>query len=321
MPVNSPAIPEADAIRAAGRVIEPYRIRTPLLRLNGHDSAGEIHLKLENLQTIGAYKVRSMGNVLLNAGRDALRNGAYTASSGNAGLALAWMAQQLGVPARVYAAHGSPAAKLDAIRRCGAEVHLLDPDTWWDIMLRSGHPDDPGLYADAVRDPLALAGNATIGAEILEQLPDVERILVPFGGGGVACGIAAAMRALKPDVRVLVTESDAAAPATAARAAGAPAEVPMQPSFISGAGAPRVLDEMWPLIDTLIDDSRVVPLGAVTGAIRHLCKHNRVVAEGAGAIPVAAAMAEPDRPGKTVCVVTGGNIDADVLAAILRHEL
>jgi len=212
----TPTTPTLDEIRAAAKVLAPYIIRTPLLRLNTPDGKSEIYLKLENLQPIGAYKVRSMGNILLTADQDVLHNGAYTASSGNAGLGLAWMAQQIGISARVYAPESSPEAKLGAIRKFGAVVHLLSHDAWWQIIENRGHPTDRGLYADAVRDPAALAGNGTIGLEIIEQLPDVASVIVPFGGGGIACGIAAAIRALKPDTRIIVAESDAATPATLA---------------------------------------------------------------------------------------------------------
>ena len=317
----NPIAPTLAEVRAAACLLAPYAIRTPLLRLNVPAGRGEIYLKLENLQPIGAYKVRSMGNVMLNQDAAALRDGVYTASSGNAGLALAWMAQRLGITARVYAATGSPAGKLDAIRHFGAEVRLLSHAEWWRIIENRGHPAERGQYADAVRDNLALAGNATIGLEIVEQLPQVDTIIVPFGGGGVACGIAAAVRALKAGTRIIVAESEAAAPATAAFQAGQPVTVAMQPSFISGAGAPSVLQEMWPLIQALIDDTRVVPVSGVASAIRLLAQHNHVVAEGAGAIPVAAALAERDSIGKTVCVVTGGNIDLEVLARILLQQL
>ncbi|MDZ4729247.1 MAG: pyridoxal-phosphate dependent enzyme [Xanthomonadales bacterium] len=184
-----PRSPTLAEIRAAAARLAPYALRTPLLRLEVPGTAGEIYLKLENLQPIGAYKVRSMGNVLLQEDRDRFGGGAYTASSGNAGLALAWVAQQLGIAARVYAPEGSPVGKLAAIRRYGAEVCLLQRDIWWRIIQHRGHPSEPGVYVIAVRDNRALAGNATIGLEIVEQLPDVATILVPFGGGGVACGI------------------------------------------------------------------------------------------------------------------------------------
>jgi threonine dehydratase len=209
---TQPTIPSLPEIRAAANLLAAHIIRTPLLRLNtAAAAAGEIYLKLENLQHIGAYKVRSMGNILLSADPYDLRNGVYTASSGNAGLGLAWMAQKMNIAARVYAPESSPAAKLDAIRKYGAQVHVLSHEEWWQIIETSGCATDPGLYVDAVRAPAALAGNATMGLEIIEQLTDVDRIIAPFGGGGLVCGIAAAVRALKPDTEIIVAESDAAA--------------------------------------------------------------------------------------------------------------
>jgi threonine dehydratase len=319
--MNTITTPALNEIHSAARLLAPYIIRTPLVRFNFDDCATEIHLKLENLQPIGVYKVRSMGHAMLTADKATLRNGVYTASSGNAGLGLAWMAQHLGITATVYAPESGPAGKLDAVRKFGAHVNILSDEDWWQIIEDSGHPADPGLYVDAVRNPSALAGNATIGLEIIEQLPDVDNIIIPFGGGGVACGIAAAIRLLKPDTRIIVAESDAATPATAARKANRPVSVPMKPSFISGAGAPSVLKEMWPLISALVDDTVVSPVSGVAAAVRLLFKHNHVVAEGAGATPVAAAVAEKSLSGKTVCVITGGNIEAEIMAKILRHQL
>ena len=316
-----PLVPTLSEIRSAASLLAPYIIRTPLLRFNFHDSATEIYLKLENLQPIGVYKVRSMGNAVLTADKDTLRNGVYTASSGNAGLGLAWIAQKIGVAARVYAPASGPAGKLDAIRKFGAHIDILSDDQWWQIIENSGHPTDPGLYVDAVRSPAALAGNGTIGLEIIEQLPDVDTIIIPFGGGGVACGIAAAIRALKPDTRIVVAESDAATPLTAAFREGRPVSVSMQPSFISGAGAPCVLKEMWPLVSELVDDTMVSSVNEVAAAVRLLFEHNHVVAEGAGAISVAAALADKAATGKTVCIITGGNIDREVMAKILQQQL
>ena len=262
----TPIAPTLNEIRAAADRLAPYIIRTPLLRLNTPSGAGEIYLKLENLQPIGVYKVRSMGNVMLAAHPDSLRNGAYTASSGNAGLGLAWIARQLGITARIYAPQSSPAAKLDAIRKFGAHIHLLSDDDWWQIIVSGGHPTDPGMYVDAVRSPAALAGNGSLGLEVIEQLPGVDTLFIPFGGGGIACGIAAAIRAKKPATRIIVAESDAATPATAALKAGRPVPVSMKPSFISGAGAPSVLDEMWPLVREFVDDTAVVSVAQVAAA-------------------------------------------------------
>jgi len=319
MPAAAPVVPTLDEIRSAAKLLAPYIVRTPLLRLNVSDAHDEIFLKLENLQPIGVFKVRSMGNAMLSADEDALRGGVYTASSGNAGLGLAWMARQLGVPATVYAPGSASAAKLDAVREFGASVQLLDDDEWWQIIESGGHPKDPGMYVDAVRSPAALAGNATIGLEIIEDLPDVESIFVPFGGGGVACGIASAIRAMKADTRIVVAESEAATPVTAAFDAGQPVSVAVQPSFISGAGAPSVLTEMWPLVSKLVDSTVVTSVPEVAAAVRLLFEKNQLVAEGAGAISVAAGIASRAGSGKIVCVITGGNIDPEVMAKILRQ--
>ncbi|NKB38704.1 MAG: pyridoxal-phosphate dependent enzyme [Gammaproteobacteria bacterium] len=260
-----------------------------------------------------------MGNVILKEDRSKLANGVYTASSGNAGIGLAWMAKKLGLVARVYTPESGPQGKLDTMSSLGASVEVLSDNDWWQVIVNSSQPSDKGFYVDAVRSPAALAGNATMGLEILEQLPDVNTIIVPFGGGGVACGIASALQALKPESKMVVAESDTAAPVTAALAAGQPTRVETKPSFISGAGAPVVLEEMWPLVNELVDDTIVVPAAEVAGAIGLLFDKNHVVAEGAGALPLAAALAG-NLKGKIVCVVTGGNIDRAVLSKILAGE-
>ena len=318
MIMKAPSAPALADIHRAAESLAPYIIRSPLLQLKPGGRSSEILLKLEHLQAIGAFKIRPMGNVLLNADSAALQKGVYTASSGNAGLGLAWMANELGLTATVYAPETAPPDKLAAMRQLGAEVQLLSADEWWQVIVNSGHPDAAGVYIDAVRDPSAMAGNGTIGLEILEQAPDVDTVMIPFGGGGLSCGIAAAVRAIKPDTRIIVAESDAATPLTAALQAGRPVTVEMKPSFISGAGASCVLEEMWPLVSELVDDTVVVPVDDVANAIRLLFERSKVIAEGAGAIALAAALAEDNKFGKTVCVVSGGNIDPQVMAAILK---
>ena len=315
--LSAPALAD---IRMAAEVLAPYIIRSPLLQLKPDGRSNEIFLKLESLQPIGAFKVRPMGNILLNTKPEALQNGVYTASSGNAGLGLAWMANELGLAATVYAPESAPTDKLATIRQLGADVQLLTDNDWWQIILNSGHPPDPGVYVDAVRDPAAMAGSGTIGLEIVEQLPDVDTVLIPFGGGGLSCGLATAMRALKPEIRIIVAESDAATPVTAALQAGKPVAVEMKPSFISGAGASTILAEMWPLVSELVDDTIVVPVSGVADAIRLLFVRNKIVAEGAGALALAAALTEKHNFGKSVCIVSGGNIDPEVMALILRNQ-
>ena len=311
--------PDLHEIRAASNLIAPYIVRTPLLRLNISDKSKHIYLKLENLQPIGVFKVRSMANVMLSEDKDTLGKGVYTASSGNAGIGLAWMADKLGFAARVYVPESGPVTKLDAMKALGAEIEVLSNDDWWQIIENSGHPEDPGFYVDAVRSRAALAGNATMGLEIIEQLPAVDSIIVPFGGGGVACGIASAIAELKPDTKIIVAESETAAPVTAALEAGLPVTIETQPSFISGAGAPSVLKEMWPLVSAMVNGTVVVPAMEVANAVSILFGKNRIVAEGAGALPVAGALAG-NTTGSTVCVVTGGNIDPEMITKILSGQ-
>jgi threonine dehydratase len=313
-------LPTLDEVRAASNRLAPYIVRTPLLRLNLHGARNSIYLKLENLQPIGSFKIRPMGNVMLSADKNALRNGAYTASSGNAGLGLAWIAHQLGIAATVYAPDNGPAAKLEPARELGARVCLISADQWWTMIEESRHPADSGYYADAVRSRAAMAGNGTIGLEIVEQLPEVDTVIIPFGGGGIACGIASVIDALKPDTRIVVAESEAATPLSAAFREGRPVRVTVQPSFISGAGAPAVLNEMWPSIRQLVDSTVVVSVSDVAEAIRLMFLHNRVVAEGAGAIAVAAALGGGAGDGTTVCIVTGGNIDQSIFCNILNRQ-
>jgi threonine dehydratase len=314
-----PQTPTLDETRAAAARLAPYIVRTPLLRLNLQDDPRPIYLKLENLQPIGAFKVRPIGNVLLTAAEGRGRS-VYTASSGNSGLALAWMARHTGLRARIYAPATAPAAKLDAIRAFGAEIVIVPDEEWWRIIESGGHPEESGVFVDAVRNPRAMAGIATLGLEIVEQLPEVETVIVPFGGGGALCGIASAVSALKPGTRIVAAESSAAQPLTAALREGRPVQVPTAPSFISGIGAPSVLVEMWPIIKGLVHGTAVVSTEDVAKAIRLLFLRNRVVAEGAGAISVAAALADGVASGATVCVVTGGNIDPAVFCRILDGQ-
>jgi len=309
--------PTLDEIRAAESRLSGFALRTPLVRLNHPDTQTGIYLKLENLQPVGAFKIRSLGNILKSTDVEKLRHGVYTASSGNSGYALAWLARRLGIPATVYVPDTAPEGKCALIRRMGAQIKVSPYADWWDIICNHGSDGEKGLFIDAVCDPAAIAGNATIGKEIVQDLPDVGTIVVPFGGGGVSCGIASAVRALKPDTRVIAAESEMSTPFTAALEAGHPVAVENKPGFISGIGGLSVLPEMWPLVRRMLDGSVVSPLAAVADAIRILFEFNHVVAEGAGATALAGALSvKANDP--IVCVITGGNIDKAHMITILE---
>lgn len=310
--------PTLETIRAAQQRIRGLALRTPLVRLNVADAPAEIYLKLENLQPIGSFKIRCAGNAMRAADPAALTDGVYTASTGNMAQGVAWTARSLGIAATVVVPEGAAQTKLDALGRLGATVKVVPRQDWWDVILTHAYPDQRGLFIHPVADPAVIAGDGTIGLEIVEDLPDVDAIVTPYGGGGLTSGVASAVRALKPDTKIFAAECDVAMPVAAALANGGPTEVVHQPSFISGIGSTSTLAEMWPLVSSLIDGSVVASLAEIAAAIRLIFERNRVVAEGAGAAPVAAALAGRAGGGKVVCVVSGGNIDAASMVTILR---
>ncbi len=312
------AAPTIDDIRAARERLRGIVVRTPLVRLNV-DAPAEIYLKLENLQPIGSFKLRGAANAMRLAGPERLADGVYTASAGNMAQGVAWSARRIGVQATVVVPEHAPQTKIDAIERLGGKVLKVPFERWWQILIDHEYPGQDGLFIHPVADSAVMAGNGTIGLEILEDLPDVDTVLVPFGGGGLASGIATALRAEKPGTQVYGCEVETAFPLSAALKAGSPQSVDYIPSFVDGIGGKRVLDEMWPIVSRLLDGSRVVSLAAVAEAVRLLAERNRVIAEGAGGTPVAVALAGGDGIAgrKVVCVVSGGNLDAAKLATIL----
>jgi threonine dehydratase len=309
-------IPLADIEAAAGR-LRGLAVRTPLVPLNLDTGNVEIHLKLENLQPIGAFKIRGAGNAMALAPEEPHRHGVWTASAGNMGQGVAWNAARLGVPCSVVVPDHAPAAKLDALERLGASVIKVPFEEWWQVIVTHRHEGQDGVFVHPVSDRAVMAGNGTIGLELVEDLPDLDAVVVPYGGGGLSSGIASALRHLKPDVRVYAAEVETSAALDAALAAGEPTAIEYVPSFVDGIGSARVLDEMWPLVRELITGSIVATLDEVEEAVRVLAMRNHVVAEGAGAASVAAAMGGGAGDGKVVCIVSGGNINGAILARIL----
>jgi threonine dehydratase len=308
-----------EAIREARARIADAVLRTPLVRLN-IDAAAEIWLKLELLQPIGSFKLRGAANAMRLAPRDELERGVVTASAGNMAQGVAWNARRMGVPCTVMVPEHAPATKLAAIERLGGRIVKLPFDRWWQAMVDHGHPDVPGYFVHPFSHPDVMAGNGTIGLEILEDLPDVDTVLVPWGGGGLSCGIACAIQGSASRAAVWACEVATAAPLTQSLAAGRPVPTDYHPSFVDGIGARTLLDEMWPLAREVLAGAHVVTIDEVAAAVRTLVERARVVAEGAGATPVAVALSGKAGGGKIVCVVSGGNIDSAKLAKILGGE-
>ncbi len=310
--------PTLEDLRGARERVAHAAVRTPVVGLELDNAEGpEVLLKLECLQPIGSFKIRGSANAMALAGLPRLGAGVYTGSAGNMAQGVAWNARRLGVPCRVIVPDSAPRAKLDAIARLSAEIVPVPFAEWWKVLREHGHPDERGFFVHPVSDPAVIAGNGTVGLEIVEDAPELDAVVVPFGGGGLSCGIASAVKALRPGTRVYAAEVETAAPFAASLEAGRPVDVDRTPSFVDGIGGGGMLPEMWPLASELLDGSIVVSLEEIAEAIRMLAARARVVAEGAGAAALAAALTGAAGHGKVVAVVSGGNIDPHILSTIL----
>jgi threonine dehydratase len=310
------------AIRDAADAIYTAAIRTPLIRVPIDRSVGaapgvELFLKLEVLQPIGSFKIRGAYNVIRQLTRDELKDGVWTVSAGNAAQGVAFAAQQVGAPCSVMVMDTAPEAKTRAIKRLGATIVPATYDECWRTVESHASDRMSGHFVHPFDDDRFIAGNATAGLEILEDLPDVDAIVAPLGGGGLLGGIAAAVRELKPGTRIFAAEPETAAPLATSLAAGRPMYFDgWRASFVDGAGGKSVLPTMWPLLASL-DGSIVVTLDQVADAMKLAAERARVIAEGAAGCAVAAAISGRAGIGKVVAVVSGGNIDLSRFATLV----
>jgi threonine dehydratase len=315
------AAPTREEVLAARDRILADVTRTPLLRFPDAPAGCEIRLKLENLQPIGSFKLRGALSILRSLPPGQLGDGVYTASAGNMAQGVAWAARALGIPASVVVPDRAPRAKLDAIERLGATILTVPYAEWWATMQEHGRPGMRGVFVHPFADARVMAGNATIALEIVEDFPSVDAVIVPWGGGGLACGIAAGLRAAGSAARVYACEVEGAAPLRSALDTGEPHLIENRRSFVDGIGGRGVFPEMWPLARQFVADSLTVSVAMVASAVRDLVSRTHVVAEGAGAAALAGALehhARLPRLQRFVCVVSGGNIDTSVLASILN---
>ncbi|HEY3566178.1 MAG TPA: pyridoxal-phosphate dependent enzyme, partial [Casimicrobiaceae bacterium] len=305
-----------DEIRRARKIIDGFALRTPLVRLDV-DSEQELWLKLEVLQPVRSFKVRGAANAILQASAADLAHGVVTASAGNMAQGVAYVARSRGVRSTIVVPEHAPQAKLDAIERYGGTVVRVSYDEWWNALVTGRCDGIDGLFVHPVADERVMAGNGTIGLELLEQLHGFDAVVVPYGGGGLVTGIASAVKAARPEVRVVSAEPATGAPAAASLGGGT---VDFTPSFVDGAGSRELLPRVWERASQLLDDALAIPLDDVAAAIRLLAERTRVVAEGAGALAVAAAVSGRAGGRRIVCIVSGGNIDSAVFARILAGE-
>ena len=312
-PLQAPTIEEIEGARER---VYTAAIRTPLVRLETDDDL-ELWLKLENLQPIGSFKIRGAANAIGQLDRSELEGGVWTASAGNMAQGVAWNARRLGVECSVVVPETAPQAKLDALARLGGRAVKTSVQSWFEVFRTQEFEGMEGRFVHAFMDRHVMAGNGTIALEILEDLPDVGAVIVPFGGGGLACGIGAGFKARASSVPVFASEVEGQAPLAKSLETQSRVSIEYTPSFVDGIGGPNVEPEMWTLAQELLAGSVVVSLEEVADAIRLLVARSRVVAEGAGASSVAAGLSGACGADKIVCVVSGGNLDPAKLTTIL----
>lgn len=305
-------------VQEARRNIAPVAVRTPLVRCNTEDPA-DLYLKLESLQPIGSFKIRGAMNVMARTPRQQLERGVLTASAGNMAQGVAFCARRLGVQATIVAPDTAPATKIRAVERMGGRVIQVPFAEWWRTFETRSYPGVDATFIHAFDDPDVMAGNGTIALELLEDLPDFQAIVIPWGGGGLSCGIAAVLRALAPNVRICAAEIETAAPLAASLAAHEPRTVEYQPSFVDGIGSKTVFPNMFEHARKLLDGSVVVTLKEAAHAMKLVAERNRVIIEGAAACAVAAALSGRAGSGKIVAIVSGGNIDLDKFAQLVSQ--
>jgi threonine dehydratase len=314
-------IPLEDIERARERIAHTVD-RTPLVKLHLDEAPAEMWLKLESLQPIGSFKLRGAGNAILSAPRSELADGVVTTSTGNMAQGVAWMARELGIPATIVVPDNASQSKLAAVERLGGRIVRLPWEKWWAAVEADRDRDlgegVEGFFVHPVRDEPVIAGNGTIGLELVEQLENIDAVLISWGGGGLTTGIASALHAMSPSTKIYVCEPETGAPVTAAIAnGGIPTPVEFKPSFIDGAGSGSLLPVMWELARPLVTDAFAIPLADAAAAVRLLMERARIVAEGAAALTVAAALAGKVEADRIVCIISGGNIDGARLSEIL----
>ncbi len=307
-------------IEAARRRIANTIVRTPLVRLELGPGFPDIRLKLENLQPINSYKLRGAANAVAMLPDAERRRGVWTISAGNAGQGVAYAARRAGVPCTVVVIDTAPASKIERMKALGATLVPVPFAVAWRAMEERTYPGIDGAFVHPFDDHNFIAGHATMGLEILEDAPETTAVIAGVGGGGLVTGLGSAIKALRPDIRVWGAEPETAAPAARSFAAGSPQSFPeWQASFVDGAGGKSVFPRMWQRMKPLVDGSIVVTLEQTRRAMRLMAEKTRVISEGAGALPLAAALTGKAGPGPVVAIVSGGNIDLAKFCEILAE--
>lgn len=312
-------LPTLEEIQAAADLIKDVAVRTPLVPLHSYDAKHDIFLKPEILQPIASFKIRGMFNAVAPMGEEERRKGLSTISAGNTAKALGWVARYFGVKARSVMPERVPASKIEEVRSYGTEPIIVSEEGLREYILGRGWEQEPYAFIHPWHNHAFRAGNGTIGLEIIADLPGVDTVFIPVGGGGLATGVGSALKALKPSVRVVGVESEACPALYESLRAGKAVAVDSGETICDGASVPFITDEMFPLLKRVLDDVVLVSERAVKKTVRRLMLGNKMIVEGAGALSLAAANEQTaDERGKTVCLLTGGSIGIERLLKILN---
>jgi threonine dehydratase len=307
-------------IQAARKRITKTIVRTPLIRLDLGPEFPDVRLKLENLQPINAYKLRGAANAVALLSDSERNRGVWTISAGNAGQGVAYAARAAGVPCTVVAVETAPQSKLERMKALGAKLISVPYDIAWKALDERSFPEVEGAFIHPFDDDNFIAGHGTMGLEILEDAPDLVAVIAAIGGGGLITGVASAIKALKPEVKVLGVEPETAAPAALSFEKGSPQVFPnWKASFVDGAGGQSMFPRMWERMKPVVDGCIVVTLEQTRNAMRLLAEKARIISEGAGALPVAAALTGKAGKGPLVAIISGGNIDLQKFCELISR--
>ena len=316
-PVRPIGLPE---IRAARERIANTIVRTPLIRLELGPDFPDIRLKLENLQPINAYKLRGAANAVALLSEEERKRGVWTISAGNAGQGVAYAAREAGVPCAVVVVETAPKAKLERMRALGAKLIPVPYEIAWKALEERSFPGADGTFIHPFDDDNFIAGHGTMGLEILEDAPDAAAIIASIGGGGLITGVASAIKALKPQIKIFGVEPKTAAPAALSFEKGSPQAFPnWQASFVDGAGGQSMFPRMWERMKPVVDNYFVVTLEDTKNAMRLMAEKARIISEGAGALPLAAALSGKAGKGPIIAIVSGGNIDLNKFCELIAQ--
>jgi len=320
--ISEPVRPiQLSEIQEARKRIAKTIVRTPLIRLELGPEFPDIRLKLENLQPINAYKLRGAANAVAMLSEEERKRGVWTVSAGNAGQGVAYAARQAAVPCAVVVVETAPKSKLERMRALGAKLFPVSYDVAWNTLEERSFPGVEGTFIHPFDDDNFIAGHATMGLEILEDEPDTAAVIASIGGGGLITGLGSAIKALKPSAKVFGVEPETAAPAALSFEKGSPQVFTnWKASFVDGAGGQSMFPRMWERMKPVVDGYLVVSLAETKNAMRLMAEKARIIAEGAGALPIAAALTGKAGKGPIVGIVSGGNIDLDKFCELVSHR-